>query len=131
MNRYWLLGGLVILAGAGVVGWLNAGAQVQLVDALILADTTTPGCDGAGQVHLLIRNAAERPMARVDGVLSVASQDAQPTPIGNFEVTGPISAGGSKEACATVDESLLPPGDRVTLLVLARATAIEFAPASP
>jgi len=127
LNRFWLIGGGVVLAAAGVIGWLNAGNELQLASALVLADVTTPGCDGAGQVHLVLGNAADRPMQRVAGVLSVMGPGAdQPTPVGKFEITGPIAPGQKVEACATVDVALLAGRDRTTLDWLARATAVEF-----
>jgi hypothetical protein len=123
----WLIGGALVLALAALIGWLNAGNELQLQSALILADVTTPGCDGAGQVHLMLGNAADRPMQRVTGVLSVVgSPTDQATPVGNFEITGPIVPGRKVEACAAVDEILLAGRDRATLDWLARATAVEF-----
>jgi hypothetical protein len=123
----WLIGAMLVLALAAVIGWLNAGNELQLQSALVLADVTTTGCDGAGQVHLLLGNAADRPMQKVTGVLSVAGPGTdQPTPVGNFEITGPIAPGQKVEACAAVDETLLAGRDRGSLDWLARATAVEF-----
>jgi len=127
LNRLWLIGGCVVLGIAVVIGWLNAGNEARLEAALVLADVTTPGCDGPGEVHLVLGNAADRPMQTVAGVLSVAgSATEQPEPVGNFEVTGPIAPGQKAQACVGVDESLLAGRDRAVLLWLARATAVTF-----
>lgn len=127
MNRLlWLLG-LLVLVGAGVLGLLSAGNQTRLDTALILADVATPGCDAPGQVHLVLGNAGDRPIGKVEGVLSVAATDAEPpVPVGNFDVAGPVGPGQRLEACVPVDESQLAGKDRVTLTWLARATVIEF-----
>ena len=122
-----MIGGVFILVLAGVIGWLNAGKEAQLQTALMLADVTTVGCDGAGQVHLVIGNAADRPMLKLEGVLSVAGSPAeQPVPAGNFEVTMPIAVGQKVDACVASDESLIAGEDRKALEWLARATMIEF-----
>jgi hypothetical protein len=127
LTRLWLIGGVLVLAAAGLFGWLSANKEAQLDVALILADATAPGCDGVGQVHLVLGNAADKPMTKVEGVLSVAaSADATPTPIGNFELSGTFPPGQKSEACVPVDESQLTGKDRATLVWLARATAIEF-----
>lgn len=127
MNRLWLIGGCLVLGIAVVIGWLDAGNQERLEAALVLADVTTPGCNGAGQVHLVVGNAAERTLGKVAGVLSVAGSAAeQPVPVGNFEVTGPVAPGQRVEACVAVDETRLGGRARAALLWLARATAVEF-----
>jgi len=127
LNRLWLIGGVLILALAGVIGWLNASTEGQLQTALMLADVTTAGCDGAGQVHLRIGNAADRPMLKVSGVLSVVGSSAEPmVPMGNFEVTAPIAPGQKVDACVASDETGIAGRDRKALEWLARATAIEF-----
>jgi hypothetical protein len=132
LNRLWLAGGLLVLAIAGVIGWLNAGREAQLVDALILADVSTPGCDGPGQVHLVLGNAAARSIARVEGVLSISAPGAdQPTPMGNFELAGPVAPGAKVDACVAFDEARLAGRDRASLTWLARATAVEFTDATP
>jgi len=116
-----------VLVMAGIVGWLNAGNEATLQSALVLADVTTPGCDGPGQVHLVLGNAAERPMLKVSGVLSVADPSGeQPIPVGNFEVTGPIGTGQKVETCAAMDETLIAGRDRAALMWRARPTAVEF-----
>ena len=128
MNRLWLTGGLLVLAIAIVIGWLNAGNEARLGTALVLADVTTPGCDGAGQVRLTLGNASDRPMLEVRGVISVAeSTTAQPDPLGNFELVGPIPPGQKLEACVAVDDTPLAGRDRAALIWLARATVVEFA----
>lgn len=128
MNRLWLIGGVLALALAAVIGWLNAGNETRLEAALVLADVTTPGCDGAGQVHLALGNAADRAMLKVAGVLSVAADATEPpVPVGNFEVPGPVAPGQKVEACVAVDETRLEGRERRALLWLARATAVEFA----
>ena len=117
MNRLWLTGGLLVLAIAIVIGWFNAGNEARLGTALVLADVTTPGCDGAGQVRLTLGNASDRPMLEVRGVISVAgSTTAQPDPLGNFELTGPIPPGQKLEACVAVDEAPLAGRDRAALV---------------
>ncbi len=127
MDRFWLIGGGLVLAIAAFIGWLNAGSELRLQSALVLADTTTPGCDRAGQVHLVLGNAADQPMQKVTGVLSATGPGIdQPTPVGNFEITGPVAPGQKVETCAALDESLLAGRDRATLDWLARATAVEF-----
>lgn len=132
MNRFWFIGGGMVLAIAAFIGWLNAGNELRLQSALVLADITTPGCDGAGQLRLVLGNAADRPMQRVAGVLSVTGPGIDsPTPVGNFEITGPIAPGQKVEACSAIDESLLAGRDRATLDWLARATAVEFAEPGP
>lgn len=131
MNRLWLLLGLVVLIGAVVFGLLSAGNQSRLDTALILADVTTPGCDAADKVHLVLGNAGDRPIGKVEGVLSVAATDAEsPLPVGNFEVAGPVGPGQRLEACVPVEESLLAGKDRAAPTWFARATAIEFAAAA-
>jgi hypothetical protein len=127
LNRTWLIGGVLVLLGAALFGWLNASKDAQLDVALVLADATTPGCDGAGQVHLVLGNAADKPMTKVEGVLSVAGSDSeQPVPVGNFELKGTFAPGQKSEACVAVDEGRLASRDRKGLVWLARATAIEF-----
>lgn len=116
-----------MLAAAVVFGWLTAGNDARLEAALILADATTPGCNGPSQVHLTLGNAADKTITKVEGVLSVAaSATERPTPIGNFEVPGPIAPRQKLGTCITVDEAALAGRDRTTLLLLARATAVEF-----
>jgi len=123
----WLIGGALVLMIAAILGWLVAGRNEQLDTALILADVTTPGCDGPGQVHLTLGNAAGRVMTKVEGVLSIAATGSEtPTPAGNFELAGPIEPGRKLEACVAVDETALAGRDRATQVWLARATAVEF-----
>ena len=43
MNRLWLIGGVLVLAIAAAIGWLNAGNDARLEAALVLADVATPG----------------------------------------------------------------------------------------
>lgn len=128
MNRFWIIGGLLVLVAAGVVGWLTADNEARLMAVPILADVTTPGCEGAGRVHLRVGNASGRTVARIEGVLSIAASPSEPpTPIGNFELGETITAGQAVTACVPVDEALV--GDRSieTLIWLARATMVEFA----
>jgi len=130
LNRLWLIGSVLILALAGLIGWLNAGNESQLQTALMLADVTTAGCEGAGQVHLRIGNAADRPMLRLSGVLSAdGSSTEPPVPVGSFEVTTPIAPGQQVDACVASDETGIAGRDRKALEWLARATSIEFSDA--
>ena len=127
MDRLWLLGGVVVVLVAAIIGWLDAGAEARLESALVLADVATPGCDEAGKVHLVLGNAADRPMRNATGVLSIArTATEQPVPIGNFEVMGPIAPGHKIDACVAVDEARIAGGDRKALVWLARTTAVEF-----
>ncbi len=128
MNRLWVIGAVLVLAAAGVVGWLTAGNEARLDTAPILADVTTAGCDGVGQVHLTIGNASGRVITSVQGVLSVADSISEPpTPIGNFELNEPIAAGQAGRACVPVDEARVGDRARTTLVWLARAAIVEFA----
>jgi len=128
MNRFWIIGAVVVLGAAGVVGWLTAGNEARLDMVLVLADVTTAGCDGVGQVHLKIGNASGRVLTTVEGVLSImASTSETPTPIGNFVVREPIVAGQTAEACVSFDEPRLDGRARSSLIWLARATIVEFA----
>ena len=128
MNRFWILGALLVLVAAGVVGWLTADNEARLIAVPILADVTTPGCDGPGRVHLRAGNASGRTVARIEGVLSIAASPSEPPiPIGNFELGEPIAAGQAVTACVPVDEALVGDKSRETLIWLARSTIVEFA----
>ncbi len=128
VNRFWILGALLVLVAAGVVGWLTADNEARLIAVPILADVTTPGCDGPGRVHLRAGNASGRTVARIEGVLSIAASPSEPPiPIGNFELGEPIAAGQAVTACVPVDEALVGDKSRETLIWLARSTIVEFA----
>lgn len=125
MNRFWIIGGVLVLAG--IVGWLTAGNEATLDTVPVLADVITPGCDAPGQVHLTIGNASGRGIANLEGVLSVAfSADETPTPIGNFELSGPFASGEATKACVPVEEARLEGRARTTVVWLARTTVVRF-----
>ena len=128
MNRFRILGALLVLLAAGVVGWLTADNEARLMAVPILADVTRPGCEGSGRLHLRVGNASGRTVARIEGVLSIAASPSEPPiPIGNFELGEPIAAGQAVTACVPVDEALVGDRSRETLIWLARATMVEFA----
>lgn len=119
---------MLVLGSAGVVGWLTAGNEARLDTVPILADVTTEGCDGVGQVHLKVGNASGRAVTSVEGVLSIATSASDPPiPIGNFVLSEPIATGEPYRACVPVDEARLGGKDRSSLIWLARATIVEFA----
>lgn len=128
MNRFWILGAVLVLVSAGVVGWLTAGNEARMDLVPILANVTTAGCDGVGQVHLTAGNASGRVVSRVEGVLSVAASAGEPPrPVGNFALEGPIAPGQTIGACVPIDEAGPGDSDRTTFAWLARATTVEFA----
>jgi hypothetical protein len=128
VNRFWIIGAAVVLVAAGVVGWLTAGNEARLDTVPILADVTTAGCDGVGQVHLRVGNASGRVVIGVEGVLSIAATDSEaPIPIGNFVLSEPIAPGQAARACVPVDEARIGGRARSTLIWLARATIVSFA----
>jgi hypothetical protein len=127
MNRFWFVGGLLVLAFAVVIGWIEAGSQGRLVTALVLADVTAPDCDGPGQVKLTLGNADERVLMRVEGVISFSEPNSSDVlPMGNFVLEGPVATGGQLMECVEVDDSKLPGGDRKALVWMAQATSVAF-----
>jgi len=131
LNRFWLLGGgLVIVAAAGI-GWLAAGRQAEFDRLPVLAETTEPGCDAPGQLWLTIGNASNRSALSADGVISIArSYDETPFAVGNFHFDGPLLPGLQKQFCAAIEEPQLEGADRKLVWWLARTTAAVFGEAS-
>jgi hypothetical protein len=128
VGRFWFIGGVLVLLGALVVGLLIAGNDARLELAPILADATSAGCDGPGQLNLRVGNASGQVIARVEGVISVATTAGETArPVGNFEVQGPLEAGQALAACVAVDDGLLEGRDRTRVIWLARSTSIDFA----
>lgn len=128
MNRLTILAVGAVLIGAVVAGVMTADRDQTLQGAVFLANTTTPGCDAAGQLWLELYNVTDRPIAAVDGVLSLAVEGRDPVPIGNFSMNVPVPPSQHAGQCVAVDEARLTGPDRKALNILARSTAVTFAP---
>ena len=128
MNRLTILAVGAVLVGAVVAGFMTAEREQTLQSAVLLANTTTPGCDAAGQLWLELYNVTDRPIASVDGILSLAVAGRDPVPIGNFSMTVPVPPSQHAGQCVAVDEARLGGPDRKALDILARSTAVTFAP---
>ena len=127
MGRYWLIGGVLVLAIAAVIGWLNASSQTELEQLPVLAEATEPGCDAPGQLWLTVGNASNRSVLSADGVISIArSYDEMPFAVGNFHFDGPLLPGLQRRFCAAIEEPELGAVDRKRVWWLARATAAVF-----
>lgn len=107
---------------------MTADRDQTLQGAVFLANTTTPGCDAAGQLWLELYNVTDRPIAAVDGILSLAVEGRDPIPIGNFSMDVPVPPSQHAGQCVSVDEARLAGPDRKAINVLARSTAVTFAP---
>ena len=131
MNRLWLVGGVLVIAGAAVFGWLTANREAEFDRVMVLAEATKPGCDAPGQLWLTVGNATGRPVVSADGVISIArSVEEMPIAVGNFHFDGPLLPGLQKQFCGTIVEPDLGGADRTRIWWPARATAAEFAEAT-
>jgi hypothetical protein len=130
VNRLTILAVGAVLVGAVVAGYMTAEREQTLQSAVLLASTTTTGCDSAGQLWLELYNVTDRPIASVDGILSLAVEGRDPIPIGNFSMNVTVPRSQHAGQCVAVDEARLAGPDRKAVNVLARSTAVTFVPAA-